>query len=335
MKKFDVVSVGTALQDTIFYTADAETMENPKFDPTKLKLIGFEYGAKIQSDEVCRSFGGGAANTVTGMARLGMKTAALVSIGKDDIGNNLEKSFQKEGIDRSLLQYQTKHATGFSFLVVENRSNEHVVFAHYGANKYLNITPGVLSRFETKWFYVSSLSMPKWALAMKQLAAIGANIAWNPGSIQLKEPQVIRTLLPKITVLILNKDEATELALFTGYHLPSKSKKKIPIRALAKHLFSLGPKLVLITNGRHGSQVYDGDKFYFAKPNPDHPKDTTGAGDCFGSSFTTGLIKFSGDIEKALYLGIVNSTSLVAQAGAQHGLLTWEKARAQLKKIMT
>ncbi len=333
MKHFDVVSVGTALQDTIFFTSDAELVKNPKTDPTKLKLIGFEYGAKISSNEISHSFGGGAANTATGMARLGLNNAALVCLGKDPIGQALEESFAKHGIDRSIIQHDPKALTGFSFLVVEKTTNEHVAFAHYGANESLKITPAILKKFRTDWFYVSSLSLATWPAAMRALSATKSNIVWNPGAIQLKEPKVIQSLLKHITVLILNKDEATDLSLQTGYKLP-RGKKDIDSKELAMHLHMFGPKQVLITNGRHGSHVYDGSTIYFAKPNPDKPKDTTGAGDCFGSTYTTGLMKFSGDISKALHLAVVNSTSLVSQIGAQHGLLTWQQANTQLKKIM-
>lgn len=333
MKHFDVVSVGTALQDTIFYTSDAELVKNPKADPTKLKLIAFEYGAKISSNEISHSFGGGAANTAMGMAKLKLNNAALVCLGKDPIGKVLEESFAKNGIDRSLIQYDSKAITGFSFLVVEKSTNEHVAFAHYGANESLQITPKILKKFRTDWFYVSSLSLPNWATAMRALCATKSNIVWNPGAIQLKEPKVIQSLLKYITVLILNKDEATDLSLQTGYKLP-RGKKELDSKELAMHLHMFGPKQVLVTNGRYGSHAYDGNNVYFAKPNPDKPKDTTGAGDCFGSTYTTGLMKFSGDIPKALKLAIVNSTSLVSQTGAQHGLLTWQQANTQLKKIM-
>ncbi len=332
MKKYQIVSVGTALEDIAFYTADAEIMKNPKNDPTKLKLIAFEYGAKIHSDEIFHSFGGGAANTATGIARLKVKNAALVNIGTDVRGDAIMESFTRTGIDTSLVQQDSKHDTGFSFLVVEKGSNEHVVFAHYGANKYLQVSKSLLKTFRTDWFYVSSLSMDHWSTVMRNLISTKANISWNPGSIQLKQPDIIKKLLPGITVLIVNKDEATELCLTSGYTIP-RGKREANIRKLAQHLYALGSNKVLITNGRHGSHVYDGEKFYFAKPSPDRPKDTTGAGDCFGSSFTTGLVKFKGDIQKALHLGVVNSTALVGEVGAQHGLLTWAEAQKKLKRI--
>lgn len=333
MKHFEAVSVGTALQDTIFYTGEADLIQNPKADPTKLKLIGFEYGAKINSNEIFHSFGGGAANTATGMARLRVENAALVCLGKDPLGRALEESFEDNGIDTSLLQRDAKAITGFSFLVVEKHTNEHVAFAHYGANQSLRVTPAMLKKFRTDWFYISSLSMPSWTATMRALTAKKSHIAWNPGAIQLKQPKIIRSLLKRITVLILNKDEATDLSLQTGYKLP-RGKKEIGIKELGMHLHALGSQQVLITNGRHGAHVYDGNDVYFAKPNPDKPKDTTGAGDCFGSTYTTGLMKFSGDISKALHLATVNATSLVSHTGAQHGLLTWQQANTQLKKIM-
>ncbi|MDP3970250.1 MAG: carbohydrate kinase family protein [bacterium] len=330
-KSYDVVSVGSAVRDIAFYTDDVELLDNPKKDPTKLKLIGFEYGAKVRSDKVMRMFGGGAANTSVGISRLGLRNAVLVSVGMDAEGHEIVAELTKNGVSGELIQYDKKHPTGSSFLVVEEETHEHVAFASYGANSYLNISPKVLNSFKTDWFYISSISMVNWYSAILRLVNSGSKVAWNPGATQLAgSAEQLKKLIKKTTLLILNKDEATELALRTGMkRVPGKS--QYDCKVLAQHIHDLGPELVMVTDGRKGSHVFDGAKFYFSKPAPDRPVDTTGAGDCFGSSFTTGLIKFSGDIDKSLALAVINSTNLVAHTGAQQGLLKWDKIRTLLK----
>lgn len=326
---YDIVSVGSAVRDTTFYTNAAELIDNPQHDLTKSKLIGFEYGAKIRGDNIFQSIGGGAANTAVGMSKLGLQAGALICLGKDVDGQAVETRLKEMKVHTQLLQHDRKQSTGFSFLVVESKTNEHVAFAYYGANEFLRITPALLRSFTTDWFYISSLSMPDWFGAMQILVRTKCNVVWNPGATQLAgRTAQLRTLLKDIYVLILNKDEATELALKFKPKI-----KDVSVENLARILFTLGPNLVLITDGRNGSRVFDGTKVYFAKPSPDKPVDTTGAGDCFGASFTTGLIRFRGNIQQALQLGIVNSTSAVSEVGAQEGLLTWRQVSALLKKI--
>lgn len=331
---YQIVSIGSAVRDLVFRTDQAELVKNPRKDPTKLRLMGFEYGAKVRSDDVEFRLGGGASNTAMGLKKLGLRNAVLVCLGDDEVGDMMTTRFTKARIDTTLVQRTKQRGTGFSFLVVESATNEHVAFVYYGANMELRIKPTILKKFTTDWFYISSLSMPKWSEEVTRLTRAAAktksNIAWNPGATQLTSPvSVLKPLFARTDILILNKDEATELALRT--RIEKSNKYNVP--DLAKHLHStLGSRVVLVTNGKHGSHVYDGVQLYFAKPTPDKPVDTTGAGDCFGSSFVAGMIKYKHDINKALQVAVINSTSLVAHTGAQQGLLTWQEIQTKLRK---
>jgi sugar/nucleoside kinase (ribokinase family) len=83
-----------------------------------------------------------------------------------------------------------------------------------------------------------------------------------------------------------------------------------------------GPKIVVVTNGKEGAHVYDGEKFYFHGILKDKKiVDSTGVGDAFGSSFVAGLELYKGDINKAIMLGLKNAHGVVNQAGAQNGLI--------------
>jgi len=58
--------------------------------------------------------------------------------------------------------------------------------------------------------------------------------------------------------------------------------------------------------------------------------DRTGAGDSFGSGFVSGLIRFEGDIENAIQLGIANANSCLQEQGAKNGLL---EKKDKFKKV--
>ena len=118
MPHYDVITIGSAVRDVMFATGDAETFKNPKQDPTKLNLIGFEYGAKIHSDQVHRYYGGGANNTAVGLARLGLKVGACISVGNDAEGDATIQHLKAERVSTQFVQRSPKRATGFSFLIV-------------------------------------------------------------------------------------------------------------------------------------------------------------------------------------------------------------------------
>lgn len=339
MSRYDVITIGTALQDIVFSTDLVETIRNPKPDPTKLRLMAFESGAKIRSDNVQMLFGGGAANTAVTFARLGVRVAVVARVGKDGAGEHIRRQLQAEGVATTHLQPDAQQATGFSFVLMEAHTNEHVAFAHYGANTKLDISTGQLNRLATQWFYISSLSQRNWPQTLRAVqrraAKIGAAIAWNPGATQLAAaPALLKRFIKRTTVLILNRDEATELAL--RLHLLRKQVSKKAWRpscpVLARTLATLGCLTIVITDGRHGAHVWSAGKIYFDKPGRTKPKDTTGAGDAFGSTFVAGLFLRPTDIPFALRAATVNATAQVAVVGAQTGLLTRPQILRRLRK---
>jgi len=87
-----------------------------------------------------------------------------------------------------------------------------------------------------------------------------------------------------------------------------------------------GVRTAVITDGKAGSQAFDGEKVYYFPSYTAPTVDTLGAGDAFGSGFLAGLIK-SGDVAEALKLGSANASSVVRYFGAKPGLMTAEEAR--------
>ena len=185
---------------------------------------------------------------------------------------------------------------------------------------------------KASWFYVSSLSGKNWQKNLKATFAAakksGSKIAWNPGNRQLQAGhKVLSGYLKQTDVLILNKDEAIELVL-SGVKLGRKNPNFLnkPVYLL-NILQEWGPKIVVLTAGQKGAWVYDSRKIFRQPIKKAKVINTTGIGDCFGSSFIAGLI-LEKNITKALKWAMINCASAVGQVGAQAGLL----ARKELMK---
>jgi len=286
-------------------------------------LLAFDYGQKMKIDHSSSTFGGGAANAAVCMARLGLGVAAIVSIGTDTRGDGIIKNFQKNKVGINMIQRHEDIETGFSFLL-EGQGNEHIVFSNRAANSALSITPSQYRMIrQMDWVYISSLS-GKWKNVLDIVFESDGKIAWNPGHIQIKSGyKVLRKYLKKTTVLSLNMEEATELIYSSGLFKKQDKAYFDDVQNLLKAIRSWGVKIALITRGRDGADAYDGDKFYHQPIIKEGKKiNTTGAGDAFGASFVAGLKIFKGDIQKAMWLGAKNTSSIVTHHGAQTGLLT-------------
>ncbi|MFA5124295.1 MAG: PfkB family carbohydrate kinase [Patescibacteria group bacterium] len=307
-KQFDLITVGGATVDISFYSKEGELVSTG--NAVKQKLLAFEYGAKIVADRVFNTFGGGCSNVAVSAARLGLKTAALCRVGKDDFGKRILVNLTANKVDISLVKLDEKNPTGFTvILTVDNPSKEHIAFVHRGANTALNDKDLPSLAINAKWFYVTSLPAVGWQKIMDKLVATERKIVWNPGNEQLKNIPAIKKYLNKIEVLIVNHDEALEF------------KKLKDMKGLLAHLKSLGPKVAVITDGANGAYAIDDKKQYYMKARSSKPINTLGVGDAFGSALTSALV-YDKNIKEALTWGIKNSASVVAHIGAQKGLLT-------------
>lgn len=333
MNQFEVVTIGSSLRDLYFQSSDGSVVKNPSLDPTKLRLLGFELGAKVRSNDVLFSFGGGAGNTAVNLANLGVTVGIESCVGKDIDGEALRDHYVKRGIGVGGLIETTADRTGLSFLVLDRRTKEHVAFIFYGTNERLKVTRTTLDKVPSQWLYVASLNMKSWEQSMRAIVTAKRELFWNPGAAQIASGLVrLRPYLQRTDVLLLNRDEATELVL-------SDPACRVD-RAMCEHIIE-GPRLlarqlknwvrgwVVVTDGEKGAYAFDGITVVVDKPHHGPPVDTTGAGDCFGSTLLGGLVK-TNDIRRAMRAAIVNTSSLVMHLGAQHGLLTWSQIRKKI-----
>ena len=323
--KYDIITIGGAVEDITFHTKEGVLIDN-KRDILRQRLLAFEYGAKIKISSVHTTFGGGAANAAIAAARLGLKSACVCAVGDDERGRKIVANLKREKVDTSFVQIIKGEESGLSFLVV-GPGDEHIIFSHRAANSKLTIPKNLLADAESEWLYLTSLS-GRWRENLENVFAFSDRfkIAWNPGNVQLSEGQnFIRQHLAKVKVFDLNEDEATELVVSDKkvMSLRKENAKFLSnIRNLLTVIKSYGPETVVITRGKSGADAYDGNKFLHANIRKEGKRiNTTGVGDAFGSTFACGLKFFSGDIKKAMDLGMQSAASVVAHQGAQEGLL--------------
>lgn len=321
--KYDVITIGGATEDLSFYTDEGVFIENKK-DILRQKLLAFEYGAKLKVSRYTTTFGGGAANAAVSFSRLGFRAAALVAVGDDDRGRRIISNFKKEKVDTRLVKIIKNEMSGLSPAIV-GTDNEHIFFSIRAANSKLELTERDLATLKgSSWLYLTSLS-GKWREVLKKIFSIdGPKIAWNPGHIQLKQGKpALAPYLKKTEVLIINLDEARELAMSDLKYRNKEAEFFDSVKDLVTIIQGWGPKVVIITQGKIGASAFDGKHLYFLPTAKEKRKiNTIGVGDAFGSSFVAGLNIFRGDIKKAMSLGIKNTASVVAHEGAQTGLLT-------------
>lgn len=309
MVKFDVVTFGSGVVDVFASTEIAE--KNGRLD--------LEVGSKYLIEDLKMDVGGGGTNTAVAFSRFGLKTGSICGIGEDSNGELILDCLKKEKISflgkRVAGSGLREVATGYS-MIIDSKKNNRTILTFKGASNSVGIND--IKKFKSSWLYYSSL-LGKSFEAQKSLAKKfvtgGGKLVFNPSSYSIKS-QNIRELLRLSYVLVLNKEEA--VALLKRYRSKVKG---VGDKNLLKGLYSLGPRIVVVTDKDKIVRCYDGRREYNVVPDAKvKVVERTGAGDAFAAGFVAGII--SGyHIERALRLGVEEGEAVLGHFGAKNNLL--------------
>lgn len=276
---FDVVTFGSAFVDVYLPVSD-------------FKLSG----SKIVVEKLVITTGGGATNTAVGFERLGLQTAAVCAVGKDDWGLFVRKELRREGVSPLYIQ-QVEAPTSYSTILVADDGGR-TALVYRGASNKLSGSKVEWGKLDPRWFYVSSCggNFNLLSQIIRHAQKQKIKVALNPGSQEIKTRERLRQFLPFVEVLLLNRQEAEALGKFSG------------------------PKIVAITEGRNGAELIMGKNRLKRAAIKVKTVEETGAGDAFGSGFMAGIINGLKP-ETALKMGLANGAAVTTQFGPKAGLL--------------
>ncbi len=326
---YDIITFGSAIQDIYIKPEKFKILGSTKFITGKGVCFGL--GSKVDVEEMHFSSGGGGTNTAAGFAKQGFLTAFCGAVGLDVSGTALIDELSKFNVDIRFVKRFSERATSHS-VVLSGLKEDRTIFVYRGASELLHkdMIPWQDIR-ETRWFYLAPLAgdlCNNFEAIVDFAKENNIKTVANPGHSQLSLPKaLLKKILAKIDILILNQEEASFLT-----KIPFKKEKQI-----FEKLDKLCPGIAIMTKGKDGVVVSDGEFIYSAKTLKTQVADTVGAGDAFASGFVSAFIKENGNIEKAIQLGIANSTSCLSQTGAKNGLLTslqeFEKVKVEKEEI--
>lgn len=323
--KSSILTIGDASEDIFVEVKDAKIEKSHKF--VSGKALCFELGEKIPVKNVLYEIGGSACNTAVGFSRLGMTVNAMTALGYDSAAEKIIKRLEEESVKTKEIVFDDKINTHFS--IIFNLGEERTILVYRCLEDYSILIPK--KSLSSKWIYLAPTgeNSEKITERLVELTAEkNTKIAWNPGSIQIDQGvHKYKNLLQNTSILLLNKEEGIK---FTRLTVKSKTED------ILRLLHSMGPKIVVITEGKGGANAYDGRVFYNIEALNKKRIDATGAGDSFAVGFV-GKLMFENEFSKeqiieALRWGIINSTSVVNRIGAQAGLLTKIQIEEELFK---
>ncbi|MFZ1075420.1 MAG: carbohydrate kinase family protein [Minisyncoccia bacterium] len=285
--------------------------------------ICMKWGDKIPYEfSVLVAGTGNAANAAVAAARLGLSAGLISNVGDDRFGEETLASLAREKVDGAHVAVNAGVPTNHHY-VLWYGAERTILVRH---EEYPYRIPAELAA--PKWIYLSSAGEHSSGMHDELAAWIAQHpetkLAFQPGTFQiLLGKEKLAPLYTAAEVVACNKEEA-ERILEIG---------ETDVKTLLEKMRSLGPKIVLITDGPNGAYVYDGAEMVRVPmyPDPKPPYERTGAGDAMTSTFVAALA-LGHSVADAMLWGPINSMSVVQAVGSQKGLLTREQIQEYLAK---
>jgi ribokinase len=254
--------------------------------------------------------GGSAANTIVGLARLGLKTGFIGKVTDDREGHFLLDDFKKEGVNTEGIILAKQGRSGVVSAFVD-KEGERALYVHPSVNDSLNFKEINLQYVaRTEFLHLTSFDKTPFNAQKRLIAELpNVKVSLDPGEIYSRKGLVgLRSIIKRSFVVMPNEKE---LKMLTGKDLEEG----------ADMLLKEGAKMVTVKLGEKGCYVTDDKESHIIKPYRTEVIDTTGAGDAFCAGFLYGLIK-----NKNLYecgkLGNFVASRCIMKVGARAGLPT-------------
>lgn len=303
-----IVSLGSALQD--IYMIDHDDLVPTPIGGSAI-LGKVLVGSKVDIDRISYEVGGGGINSSISFSRHGHEAVVLANIAQDPAGAAIIKKLDREGIDNSYVNFLARKNTGTSLILLDSKSGERTIMTYRGASQQFgNISENDLDLIQPDWMYVTSLRGDFETLKrfFTKAKSMGVKIMFNPGNKELAHPRELTRLFKYVSILILNKSESAKI---------------VPGTVLTELFYHLKgyTDTVIITDGAMGGIAGNGEEIYrFGIYEDTNVKDTTGAGDAFGSGFLAHLLS-GHSFRNSLVFASANSASVVSAFGANKGIL--------------
>jgi ribokinase len=293
MKFFDVVGFGALNVDKLYRVS---------------RIAGKEEESHVTS--FTESCGGSAANTVVGLAKLGLNTGYIGKVAEDREGKLLVDEFKREGVDTEGITV-AKHGRSGVVMGYVDPKGERALYVDPGVNDTIDfreINPDYVG--QTKFLHLTSFVGEKSFDAQKKLVRKlpeNVKVSFDPGNLYARKS--FKLLKPIITKTFVMLPNGSELTLLTGENYKKG----------AELLIKNGVSVVAVKLGEKGCYVTNGKESHLVKPYPVKVVDTTGAGDAFSAGFLYGLIKGK-NIRSCGKLGNLVASYCIRKVGAREGL---------------
>jgi len=230
---------------------------------------------------------------IDAVARLGVKSGFIGTVGDDEFGELILTRLKNDGVDTSYVRCLKDYTTGVAFVTYFSDGSRkfiyHLSWAASGKISLNQVNEDYLSKVKYLHIMGSSLSINEDSRKACYRAAeivkdskgkISLDPNLRPELLSIEEIREICKPILSICEIVLPSEE--EMKLLTGEE---------DIETACDKLLSYGPRIIALKQGKEGSVVITADQRIEVPSFKIDEVDPTGAGDCFDAGFIVGLLR--------------------------------------------
>jgi len=321
-----VLGMGNALVDIITQIDNDEILDGFGLPKGSMTLVDLDTSNYIHTETAdmpkTKASGGSAANTIHGLAHLGVETGFVGKVGNDEMGQFFKKDMQVNNITPIL--FRTMNESGRAMALVSTDSER--TFATYlGAAVELSVDDVTHDIFEGyDYFYIEGYLVQNREMiekAMRLASQANLKVCIDLASFNIVEENrdFFTELITKyVDILFANEEEIKALS------------GKSPEEG-ARTLENL-VDIAVIKMGGEGSFCLSKGEMIRIGVRPSKPIDTTGAGDLYAAGFIYGHMN-GRSMETCGKIGAMLSGRIIEMTGAKLDESSWESLREEIQNL--
>ncbi len=329
MKKYDVTGIGNALVDIEFKVTDQFFTDNG-VEKGLMTLVDEERQNAlmrvIKTETAKMQCGGSAGNTVIAVSQFGGNSFYCCKVANDDLGHFFMKDMKDSGVTSNLNPERLEDGITGKCLVMVTDDAERTMNTFLGITQTYSIADVDEAAIkDSKYLYIEGylITSENGKAAMihskKVAEENGVKVALtfsDPAMVKYFRQPFDEVIGASVDLLFANEEEAM---LFTGKDNLLEAREEL--KKVARRF--------VITQGKNGAMIFDGDTFIDIEPYATQAIDTNGAGDMFAGAFMYGITN-GHSYASSGKLASMASSKIVSQFGPR---LQWHEAKEVLARL--
>lgn len=321
-----ILGIGSALVDILTQIPNDSILQELDLPKGSMTYVDAEtsvaIGKKLAHLGNQMASGGSAANTMSGLAQLGVEAGFLSKIGKDEVGEFFKKQMLETNVNPQLLNSDTPSGRVVAMVTPDGERTFATCLGAAAEMRPEDITPQLFEGWDTLYvegYLVANPDMLK--KAVETAKAKGLTIAIDLASYNVVEESrdfLMDLINNHVDIVFANEQEAFAL---TGLE---------PEEAL--HYLAERCDLAVVKVGAKGSFIQHGDQVVDIEPMTAQVVDTTGAGDMWAAGFLAGLVR-NEPLEKCGKMGAIVAKNIIEVVGAKMDNARWNDIHKAISSL--